>query len=58
MKKIVINLCGVKSKGGVTVINNYIAQNKSNTLYVLYDNSELEKYIKNFDIKYIKTKKK
>ena len=58
MKKIVINLCGVKSKGGVTVINNYISQNKSNTLYVLYDNSELEKYIKNFDIKYIKTKKK
>ncbi len=57
MKKIVINLCGVKSKGGITVINNYIAQNKSNTLYVLYDNSELEKYIKNFDIKYIKTKR-
>jgi len=46
MKKIVINLCGVKSKGGITVINNYISQNKSNTLYVLYDNSDLDKYIK------------
>ena len=57
MKKIVINLCGVKSKGGITVINNYISQNKSNTLYVLYDNSDLEQYIKNFDSKYIATKR-
>ena len=55
MKKIVINLCGVKSKGGITVINNYISQNKSNTLYVLYDNSDLDKYIKNFDNKFIDT---
>ena len=57
MKKIVINLCGVKSKGGVTVINNFISQNKSNTLYVLYDNSDLDKYIKNFDNKFIDTKR-
>ena len=57
MKKIVINLCGVKSKGGITVINNYISQNKSNTLYVLYDNSDLDKYIKNFDSKFIDTKR-
>ena len=57
MKKIVINLCGVKSKGGITVINNYISQNKSNTLYVLYDNPDLDKYIKNFDSKFIDTKR-
>ena len=57
MKKIVINLCGVKSKGGITVINNYISQNKRNTLYVLYDNSDLDKYIKNFDSKFIDTKR-
>ena len=57
MKKIVINLCGVKSKGGITVINNFISQNKSNTLYVLYDNSDLDKYIKNFDGKFIDTKR-
>jgi len=57
MKKIVINLCGVKSKGGITVINNYISQNKSNSLYVLYDNSDLDKYIKNFDSKFIDTKR-
>lgn len=57
MKKIVINLCGVKSKGGITVIDNYISQNKSNALYVLYDNSDLDKYIKNFDSKFIDTKR-
>ncbi len=57
MKKIVINLCGVQSKGGITVINNYISQNKNNTLYVLYDNSDLDKYIKNFDSKFIDTKR-
>ena len=57
MKKIVINLCGVKSKGGITVINNFISQNKNNTLYVLYDNLDLEQYIKNFDNKFIDTKR-
>ena len=57
MKKIVINLCGVKSKGGITVIDNYISQNKSNALYVLYDNSDFDKYIKNFDSKFIDTKR-
>ncbi len=57
MKKIVINLCGVRSKGGITVIDNYISQNKSNALYVLYDNSDFDKYIKNFDSKYIDTKR-
>ena len=57
MKKIVINLCGVKSKGGITVINNFISQNKSNTLYVLYDNSDLDKYIENFDSKFIDTRR-
>ena len=53
MTKVVINLCGVKSKGGVTVVNNYLEQNKTKNLYVLYDNIELDKYIENFDRKYI-----
>ena len=57
MKKIVINLCGVKSKGGITVIKNYLSQNKSNKLYVLYDNSDFEQYIENFDCQYIDTKR-
>ena len=53
MKSVVINLCGIKSKGGITVLNNYLSQNKEKTLYVLYDNLELEQHIKNFESKYI-----
>ena len=49
MTKVVINLCGVKSKGGVTVVNNYLKQNNNKNLYVIYDNPEFKKYIKNFD---------
>ena len=57
MTNVVINLCGVKSKGGVTVVNNYLSQNNTKNLYVLYDNLEFEHYIQNFDRKYIKSKR-
>ena len=57
MTKVVINLCGVKSKGGVTVVNNYLKQNNNKNLYVIYDNPEFKKYIKNFDNQYITTKR-
>ena len=49
MTKVVINLCGVKSKGGVTVVNNYLKQNNTKNLYVIYDNLEFKKYIDNYD---------
>ena len=45
MTNVVINLCGVRSKGGITVVNNYLAQNSTKNLYVLFDNLELKKYI-------------
>ena len=57
MTNVVINLCGVKSKGGVTVVNNYLSQNNTKNLYVLYDNLDFEHYIQNFDSKYIKIKR-
>ena len=57
MTKVVINLCGVKSKGGVTVVNNYLKQNNTKNLYVIYDNLEFKKYIDNFDNQYITTKR-
>jgi len=57
MTNVVINLCGVKSKGGVTVVNNYLSQNNTKNLYVLYDNLEFEHFIQNFDSKYIKIKR-
>ena len=49
MTNVVINLCGVKSKGGITVVNNYLVQNSTKNLYVLYDNLEFKKYIENLD---------
>ena len=58
MKRVVLNLCGVKSKGGITVLNNYLSQNKDKTFYILYDNLNFEQYIKNFDIKYINVKRR
>ena len=53
MTKVVINLCGVKSKGGITVVNNYLEQNNTKNLYVIYDNLEFKKYIENLDTQYI-----
>jgi len=57
MTNVVINLCGVRSKGGITVVNNYLAQNSTKNLYVLYDNLELKRYIEDFDSQYIVTKR-
>ncbi len=57
MTKVVINLCGVKSKGGITVVNNYLKQNNNKNLYVIYDNLEFNKYIANFDSQFITTKR-
>ena len=57
MTKVVINLCGVKSKGGITVVNNYLKQNNTKNLYVIYDNLEFKKYIENFDNQYIEIKR-
>ena len=36
MTNVVINLCGVKSKGGITVVNNYLKQNNTKNLYVYF----------------------
>ena len=57
MTNVVINICGVKSKGGITVVNNYLAQNKAKNLFVLYDNLDSKKYIENLDSQYIEIKR-
>ena len=57
MTNVVINLCGVKSKGGITVVNNFLSQNNTKNLYVLYDNLEFEKYIENLDSQYLVIKR-
>ena len=53
MTNVVINLWS-EIKGGVTVVNNYLSQNNTKNLYVLYDNLEFEHYIQNFDINILK----
>ena len=58
MTRVVLNLCGVKSKGGITVLKNYLSQNKDKTFYVLYDNLDFEQYIKNFDIEFVDVKRR
>ena len=57
MTNVVINLCGVKSKGGITVVNNYLSQNNTKNFMYIYDNLEFKKYIENFDSQYIKIKR-
>ena len=58
MTRVVLNLCGVKSKGGITVLKNYLSQNKDKTFYVLYDNLDFEQYIKNFDTEFVDIKRR
>ena len=57
MTNVVINICGVKSKGGITVVKNYLAQNNTKNLYVLFDNVDIKKYIENLDCQYIEIKR-
>ena len=44
MEKIVLNACGIKSKGGITVLKN-ILKEANNIDFLIYDNHELEDYI-------------
>ena len=44
MEKIVLNACGIKSKGGITVLKN-ILKETNNIEFLIYDNHELEDYI-------------
>ncbi len=40
MKRIVINACGLKSKGGITVFKKLIENNTDVKFYIVYDNFE------------------
>ena len=45
MKRIVINACGLKSKGGITVFKKLVENNTEVKFYIIYDNSELKQMI-------------
>jgi len=41
MARVVLNFCGVKSKGGITVLNNFLENNSNLDLFIIYDNPVL-----------------
>ncbi len=45
MEKIVLNACGVKSKGGITILKNLINEVDNVDFFLLYDNHELENHL-------------
>ena len=55
MKRIVINACGLKSKGGITVFKKLIENNTDIKFYIIYDNYELKQLIGNNENIFIKT---
>ncbi len=55
MKKILISACGIKSKGGITVLKKLLENDKSSNLFVIYDNLELEPLLSNYETLFIKT---
>jgi len=46
VEKIVLNACGLKSKGGITVLKNLIKKAENVDFFLLYDNHDLENYIR------------
>ena len=49
MARVVLNICGVKSKGGVTVFNNYLENNSNLDLFIIYDNPVLESLVTKYE---------
>ena len=55
MKRIVINACGLKSKGGITVFKKLIENNTDVKFYIVYDNFELKQLVGNNESIFIRT---
>ena len=54
MARVVLNICGVKSKGGVTVLNNYLENNSNLDLFIIYDNPDLESLVTRYENEFIR----
>ena len=54
MEKIVLNACGIRSKGGITVLKNLINKVDNVDFFLLYDNQELELYVNGVEKLFIK----
>ncbi len=53
MKRIVLNLCGIKSRGGISIAKNFLEKNSHLDIFILYDNESLNKFLENYKKKLI-----
>ena len=53
MERIVLNLCGIKSKGGINIAKNFIKNNNHLDMFILYDNESLNEILENYEKKLI-----
>ena len=54
MTRVVLNVCGIKSKGGITVLNNFLKNNSNLDLYIIYDNLDLENHVSRYKNQFIR----
>ena len=54
MARVVLNICGVKSKGGLTVLNNFLKNNSNLDLFIIYDNPVLESLVTKYENEFIR----
>ena len=54
MENIVLNACGIKSKGGITVLKNLINKTNNVNFFLLYDNQELDIHVNEIEKLFIK----
>ena len=54
MEKIVLNACGIKSKGGITVLKNLLNKTDNVKFFLLYDNQELDIHVNEIEKLFIK----
>tara|TARA_X000001036_G_scaffold418053_1_gene436565 strand:- start:199 stop:1149 length:951 start_codon:yes stop_codon:yes gene_type:complete len=54
MERIVLNACGIKSKGGITVLKNLINKNDNVKFFLLYDNKELDIHVNDIEKLFIR----
>ena len=48
MERIVLNLCGIRSKGGINIAKTFTEENYNNIDLIIYDNEEIPEIIYNF----------
>jgi hypothetical protein len=53
VKRIVLNLCGIKSRGGISIAKNFLEKNSHLDIFILYDNESLNKFLENYKKKLI-----